>query len=60
MDISFLCLIVYHLIFKQEKFVGGTKENHEQFEYAMDEVFNDIISRNFCQFSTVDPDFHVF
>lgn len=59
MDISFLCLLVNHLGVKNGRLVDGNEDSQKAFEDALDEVFNDIVRRNFRPFET-DPDFHVF
>lgn len=58
MDISFLALMINQLKI-QNKLVGNDEDNEGKFKEAVDDVFQDIIFRNFKK-CTTDPRYLYF
>ncbi len=59
LDISFLCQMVNEILVKNRKYIDGRVETQKIFKNALDEVFSDIVTRNFRNFET-DSEFFVF
>lgn len=47
LDISFLCQMINEILVKQSKYIDGQEKNQRVFKDSLDEVFHQIVTRNF-------------